>query len=149
MKTTFGLQPTSRETLPWRACSPLNMALFLADENVSPHAGVKVPAGQRDSGSPKHWAVVGTDVGYARLLSGQRAADTGRHNTTMQALKTNTQNFCFQLCRKCSHHDGEAGHLSGALDGEAAFHFALVHLQSDGEVLVRCGFFLNLTHQPV
>lgn len=74
-RPTFDLRSSRTET-----CSPLNVTLFLTDENVSPHAGVQVPAAQRDRGSPKHWAVVGTDVGDVRLLTGRQATDTECHN---------------------------------------------------------------------
>lgn len=77
------------------------MAFFLSDENISRHAGVKVPAGQCDLGSAKQWAVVGTDGGDARLLSGWRATDTECHNTTFRALKT-CRSFSMDQVKKFS-----------------------------------------------
>lgn len=50
-------------------CSPLNVALFLTDENISLYARIEMSACQRHSCSPKHWSVVGPDVCYAWLLS--------------------------------------------------------------------------------
>lgn len=130
----------------WRTSSllrsPLNVALFLTNENISPYARIKMSACQRNSCSPKRWSIVGPDVCYAWLLS--------RYTCDRHEMFT----LCRRICRKylscqlhkCSHHKWEAGHLSGALNWVAALHFALMHLQSNGEVLARCGFFLNLTH---
>lgn len=123
-------------------CSPLNVALFLPNENISLSARIEMSACQRNSCSPEHWSVVGPDVCYAWLLS-RYTCDT--HEMFM---------LCRRICRtylscrlhKCSHHKWEAGRLSSALNWVAALHFALMHLQSNGEVLARCGFFLNLTH---
>lgn len=123
-------------------CSPLYGALFLTDENISLYARIEMSACQRNSCSPKHWSVVGPDVFYVWLLT-RYTCD--RHEMFM---------LCRRICRthlscrlhKCSHHKWEAGHLSGAVNRVAALHFALMHLQINGEVLARCGFFLNLTH---
>lgn len=47
-----------------------------------------------------------------------------------------------------SYHEGEALDLSCAVDGVAALHFPLMHLQDYFQVLARVVLFLNPTHQP-
>lgn len=47
-----------------------------------------------------------------------------------------------------SYHKGEALDLSRAVDGVAALHFPLMHLQDYFQVLARVVLSLNPTHQP-